>query len=215
MLTTILNTLGICRIDVLLSHSGGTWLNYKAAADLQCVKSSLLLNPLGKRTLRPLRPFVVFKLFARLLRNPFLHSKFNKSLPFIYKFSGFKLAEEDFSPLPVAVETIVRTDYEKMQGYAEKMSSKKHPFVMATTQNDQFVEIQIAIEMAQHMGIEEGEITEYSNGSATSGDAVGKYDDTFYRRVILFEKGGHLVHKINETEIVQQILQLVAVVSSH
>lgn len=49
MLTTILEALAIDRVDVLMGHSAGTWLSYKAAADLPLAKSSVILNPLSKR----------------------------------------------------------------------------------------------------------------------------------------------------------------------
>ncbi|XP_021351377.1 uncharacterized protein LOC110449091 [Mizuhopecten yessoensis] len=215
MLITILDALAISRVDVLIGHSAGTWLNYKAAADLHLVKSSVLLNPLGKRHHRTLRPFILVKLLGGLMRNPVFHSILYKCLPFIYKVLGFVLEEDTFPSLPIAVESVRYSNFDKMQAYAETAAAKKHPFVMAITRNDKIGEWNFAVEMAQHLEIEEGEITEFSNNNMTVGDNVGKYDDSCYRRVLLFERGGHLVHRAHEKEVVKHILQLLKVVSSH
>lgn len=37
------------RIDLLMSHSAGTWTGYKMAAEWECVKSACFLNPCGAR----------------------------------------------------------------------------------------------------------------------------------------------------------------------
>ncbi|XP_033752556.1 uncharacterized protein LOC117336211 isoform X1 [Pecten maximus] len=215
MLTTILDALAITRVDVLMGHSAGTWLSYKAASDLHLVKSSVFLNPLAKRQHRSLRPFVAIKMLAAILRNSYLHSAVYKCLPFIYKIFGFVVHEEVFASLPIAVESARYADFNKMQAYAESAACKKHPFVMAITRNDKIAEWNFSMEMAHHMGIEEGEITEYRGDSVTIGDSVGKYDNSCYRRVLLFERGGHLVHKAHETEIIKQILLLLKVVCNH
>ncbi|XP_033752552.1 uncharacterized protein LOC117336209 isoform X2 [Pecten maximus] len=164
---------------------------------------------------RSLRPFVAIKMLAAILRNSYLHSAVYKCLPFIYKISGFMLDEEAFASLPIAVESVRYADFNKMQAYAETAACKKHPFIMAITRNDKIGEWHFAMEMAHHMGIEEGEITEYRGDSVTIGDSVGKYDNSCYRRVLLFERGGHLVHKAHETEIIKQILLLLKVVCNH
>ncbi|XP_060068212.1 uncharacterized protein LOC132548366 isoform X2 [Ylistrum balloti] len=207
MLTTILDTLDITRVDVLMGHSAGTWLNYKVAADSNLVKSSVFLNPLSKRYHRSLRPFVAVKLLAALLRTSFLHSTFLRCLPFIYKVLGFVLEEDAFPSLPIAVESVRYPNFDKMQAYAETAAARKHPFVMAITRNDKIGEWNFGMEMAYHMGIEAGEITEHKNDVAISDD------DTVYRRVLLFERGGHLVHRAHEEEVIKHTLQLLRVVS--
>ncbi|XP_033752558.1 uncharacterized protein LOC117336211 isoform X3 [Pecten maximus] len=164
---------------------------------------------------RSLRPFVAIKMLAAILRNSYLHSAVYKCLPFIYKIFGFVVHEEVFASLPIAVESARYADFNKMQAYAESAACKKHPFVMAITRNDKIAEWNFSMEMAHHMGIEEGEITEYRGDSVTIGDSVGKYDNSCYRRVLLFERGGHLVHKAHETEIIKQILLLLKVVCNH
>lgn len=125
------------------------------------------------------------------------------------------LDEDAFPSLPIAVESMRQVNFDKMQAFAEAAGKKKHPFVMAITRNDKIGEWNFAMEMAHHLGIEEGEITKIGKDSITIADTVGKYDDSYYRRVLLFERGGHVVHKAHEQEIVIQILKLLKVVCSH
>ncbi|XP_033725230.1 uncharacterized protein LOC117315194 [Pecten maximus] len=215
MLCTVLDALAITRVDVLIGHSAGTWLNYKAAADLYLAKSSVFLNPLSKRRPRTMHPYWILKLLAALLRNSSLHSTTYRCLPFVYKVSGFSLEKDAFPSLPASIETVRYADLDKMQDYAETVALRKHPFVMAITKNDKIVEWNFAMEMARHMGIEEQEITEYGKDSVTVGDVVGKYDESCYRRVLLFERGGHLVHRSHEAVIIKHILQLLKAVCNH
>lgn len=214
MLTTIVDALQISRIDVLMSHSAGTWLGYKAAGELDRVKSALFLNPLGARPHRTIRPWPATVLMGALVKNRYLHSSFYRLLPHLYKYLGFVLQEDSYPSLPVAMETIANADFDKMQSYAEKAAMRKHPFVMMITRNDKIGESSISMEMAHFMGLQEGEITEISrDGTTTVGESVGKHDSICFRRVLLFERGGHVAQKAHVNEIIEHTQQLINVVN--
>ncbi|XP_063401042.1 uncharacterized protein LOC134685314 isoform X1 [Mytilus trossulus] len=212
MLNRILDELKLERVDVLISHSAGSFLGFRAAAENDRIKSAVFLNFLGGKPHRYARPHNVIQFFARLMKNPRLQSFHTPLLPKFYELIGF--ARYDVQPLQVAIENVATAEFEKILDHVETIKNKKKPAMFCFATTDKLVELDIPYTILNHVGIKESDIINLcreNNIKEPSREITEETDKTlkeWYYKAVQFDRGGHLLQKTQIPELTKHIIDL-------
>ncbi|XP_071104437.1 uncharacterized protein [Haliotis cracherodii] len=205
---TLLDTMDIHRVDMLLSHSAGAWVSYKVLAEWDMFKSAGLLSPVGARPHRVIRPHFIIKVLSALLRVEAGHSVALPLLSRIYNsvgFSGIKTGTH----LVAAQHMVAGPQFHNVASHAQQIRRKKVPLFIAHSLSDKLLEWEIPFEViSKHLHIPQQNIVQYPDNSVAFKDALPACVDDWMVRVLLFERGGHIVHKPHCDIIVDQVLSI-------
>ncbi|XP_076115146.1 uncharacterized protein LOC143082978 [Mytilus galloprovincialis] len=212
MLDRILDELKLERVDILISHSAGSFLGFRAAAENDRIKSAVFLNFLGGKPHRYARPHNVIQFFSRLLKNPRLQSFYSPLLPKFYELIGF--ARYDVQPLQVAVENVATAEFEKILDHVETIKNKKKPAMFCFATTDKLVELDIPYNILNHVGIKESDIINLCRENSIKEPPreitaeIDKLLPEWYYKAVQFDRGGHLLQKTQIPELTKHIIDL-------
>ncbi|XP_046552456.1 uncharacterized protein LOC124262075 isoform X2 [Haliotis rubra] len=207
-LKTILETVGIHRVDMLLTHSAGSWLCYKLLAEWDTFRSAGFLSPVGVNPHRTIRPHFVVRAMSSLLRVETLHPVTLPLLSRLYKNLGFSGAQAG-TDLVASQHLLAGPEFHNIANHVQKIRKKKIPLFIAHTIKDKIVELEIPLEViTKHLHIPQQNIVHYDDNSVPSKDPFQGFVDDWLARVLFFERGGHIVHRPHCDIIVEQIMSI-------
>lgn len=212
MLNRILDKLELDRVDVLVSHSAGSFLGFRAAAEIDRIISAAFLNFLGGKPHRYARPLKLLQWNAKLMKTPVMNPLYISMLPKVYESIGF--ARYEPQPLQVAVQNVATAEYEKILDYVEIIKNKKMPTVFAWATTDKVVEIDIPLNIMKHVGIRDSHIIKLCRENKIKqleDESAGDHDQVkdWYFKAIQFDRGGHLLQKTQIPELTKHITDLI------
>ncbi|KAH9518764.1 hypothetical protein Btru_006193 [Bulinus truncatus] len=212
-LQNTLNALGVHRIDLLVAHSAGAWTLYEVGANWNNVNSLVAVNPGGASPNRSIRPFQAMKLFAYILNNPIGRMIFKPIVVLGYKLQGMR--DVNYGDHLIAAQNyIVNQQFDNVPKNAATIREKAVPFVLMYANNDQLIESSISSTMAyEKLGIPLENTVKFCKESKPDRDPLF-VPAGWLCRVLVFARGGHVVHLAHEDEMVQQIQDLLKHIAS-
>ncbi|XP_041367821.1 uncharacterized protein LOC121382309 isoform X2 [Gigantopelta aegis] len=207
LLCAILNKLDINR--------GGSWLGYKMAASSHMVKAVGFISAVGARPQRIMRPPTLVRFAAWLFRIEWLQNSLMSLLAFYYRIHGLVDVTSGLH-LVATLQVVSRIRFDKIPDYAAKIAKRKLPIFMACNRNDRIIQFKIMEEMAlKHMCIPEDCVIEYSEENIPNKPPLKVFAGDWLARFLVFERGGHRIHKTQTAELVEQILDLIKHTQKH
>ncbi|XP_067655659.1 uncharacterized protein [Haliotis asinina] len=208
ILKIILDTVGIHRVDMLLTHSAGSWLCYKLLAEWDIFRSAGFLSPVGVNPHRIIRPHFTVKAMSTLLRVQTLQPVTLSLISRLYRSLGFAGAQAG-TDVAASQHLLAGPEFHNIPNHVEEIRRKKIPLFIAHTIKDKIVELEIPLEViTKHLLIPQQNIVHYDDNSVPSKDPFQGFIDDWLVRVLFFERGGHIVHRPHCDIIIEQIMSI-------
>ncbi|XP_064640491.1 uncharacterized protein LOC135495616 [Lineus longissimus] len=209
LMSDFIDSLQLKRLDVVVSHSAGTWSGITVSAHHPAVKSVCFMNPCAHRPHRALRPFKFKRWCCGLLHTP-LKIVVQPLLLTIYKLIGFT-SSFDIRQLVTSALVSFALDFKKINEDIRLLKARNLPSVVVMTKNDKIVEWSVQYELGSLIGIPHEHCVEYNrDGGATQGE---KNKDFLvygtFKKALSFARGGHYVQRSYKEEISRHIVQLI------
>lgn len=196
MLADILQKKGITRIDSVISHSAASWLAVRFGASTQNVRSLSLINPMGIRPNKAMRPYVWTKLVGAAARNRILWPVVDSYIEVGARRSGFKIPSHKQRQKFVGLETVSTVDFNAVAEDVKAIREKRLPVCVAWSRNDKMIEEKLSRDFLNTLGMHQDAKKKQDQGSTT------------YKEELVFESGGHVLHQKHAKSISDNIITM-------
>lgn len=199
MLADILDEKGITRVDGVISHSAASWVAVRFGASVQNVRSLTLINPMSIRPNKAMRPYIWTKLVGAAARNRVFWPVVDSYIEIGARRSGFKIPAHKQRQKFVGLETVSTVDFNAVKEDVKTLREKHLPVFVAWSRNDKMIEDRLSRDLLSTLGMHQ-EIKVKEN------QALG--GSTTYKRELVFESGGHVLHQKHAKSISENIIAM-------
>ncbi|XP_061183740.1 uncharacterized protein LOC133191966 [Saccostrea echinata] len=186
MLTDVLKKIKIARVDSVVAHSAASWMALQFGVSHQSVKSLFLINPMSVRPNKAMRPYLWTKLVGATARKQMLWPIADSYINIGARRSGFKIPPHKQRQMYVSLETVSTVDFDLVKENVKTIQARRLPAMVAWSKKDKMIEETLTRQLLGLLGLRK---------DISFGDKFSKECQTHYIKELVFENGGHALHK--------------------
>lgn len=203
-----LTAVGISRVTAVAGHSMGVATAFHLAANYDYFQSVVYLSGIGFKPHRSISPYWLTQLYASGLENMVTEPLMKSLLSVAYSLQGFK-PNDIQSGMRTGILSASRIGFEKFEENASRVRDKGLPVFFAFTQSDRLVEWEMPMNVVKHFDTSEESISWLdAKENVVKGASVDDVSVSFPWAMI-FERGGHFVHRSHSAVVSQRIVSFV------
>lgn len=208
LVTNFLKVLNIKRVTSVLGHSMGAAAAFHLAANSDIVKSVIYVNGVGFSPQGNVRPYWLTCLWANLLENSWTKPVISYFLSSAYALKGYDTSKISMG-MNVGIISVSRLGFEKHRENISRVKDKRLPVLSAFSKNDRLIEWNLPMEVVQFLETPDESISWFDSDEQLVNGRHIDNDTASFPWAVVFERGGHFVHRSHLSVMVTCIARFI------
>lgn len=209
LVESFLRALDVKSVTAVVGHSMGVATAFHLVANSDQFESIVCLSSIGFTIHHTIKPYWLIRLYASIQNNSWLSPVLNRLLSYGYQLRGFNADHNSIEGMRVGLLSASRIGFDQIRLNSSIARDKKVPMLFAFAQNDRLVEWKCPHELMTHCATHDDNVSWMdADERVKKGPSVDEVETT-YPRGLVFERGGHLVHRAHQSIVNRYIINLV------